>query len=516
MACQKEDDYLQAQYTPKFGKNIEENIDVRFTKAMIAAKEQSKLQTKQGYVLIKNQDELYNFFKSLCDFFFCHIWLKDIVPKGKQMDIYPQACSPVVKISLSLSSLNVEEEKVFSKVVGWDFDYEGFTEDALQIHELLKDIDWTNYQQNDEEVNGWINTLEDVLQQESSPPSTTQAIPESCNTLSTPMSSNNAPSPTHTPNAFTTNATQLSTRVQPNNHLATPPSACDIDNNPASTSAATTIDVAPTSSGYIAASPSAEQIRPQIDFNSGVEGVTTLLNQLLELADPSTNRSGNPTPTKISSLLRNAAAKKCTSRPLSPSTATAKKSPLHALEEMCTSPGKAAKKRSASETSSSDSEEQKRQKIDSPCSSTDCTSNDDEDEADKSQELKNTGFNIEGGAAKSFRNFLDRKERKLYDDTRQIFTQNVKNIHDTFAVIVNWINTLDLMLNQIPFEMDETTGRPIIQCVGCMMHCPAKIKMKPRKGRPKKANVSKYDKQKSKKKNYTPHIKTAVKPVKLE
>ena len=476
-ACQKSDKYLQTHFAPKFGKNVKENIAVKFTRTMIEEKEQNNLKYKQGCVFVDSEEKLYNFFKSLCESFFSHICLKDIKPNGKQMDIYPQTCCPAIRISLTLSSLNVSETNTFSKITAWDFDYEGFTEEALMLPDFLQDMSFPKCHLDDEEVDEWLNALDQTINQEEAM-STNQIISEEAQLKkSGVVPSNAAPSQKQAAspmiNASTTGVMQLS-----NNDIPSPSRCVN------AISAATP--------------PSSQEILP--DFNNSLENLTTILNQLSESGHENTNVQGNPQSTTISSFLRNVASKEELSSTtlLPPSTTVVQKSPLHALYDYeCA--GKAARKRSMSESPSSNSEDHKKRKIESLSSSSDCSSNDEDDEVDKTQELKNIGFNIEGGSATSFRNFLGRKERKLYDDTQCVFAQNVKKIHDSFAIIMNWINTLQTMLDNIPFEMNEETGQPVITCRGCIEHCPAKIKMKARKGRPKKENLSQYNMLKKKK-----------------
>lgn len=498
-------------YAQYIGKNQQENIDTIFTRAMIESKKEAKNKQRKyvkGFVIIYSEEDMYSFFESVASAFNVSIGLRDT---EERMVITPMTNTHFLHCTLTFSSLDLSaDKKSVSHVLSFDCEHDCLSADILQNENtpdfLLEAMSCSSSKEMLMEENESVTSRDQTPSHNNSHFSTplpqSDDVPLSGTTITIPEEQpcEDITIQSITRETITTPPELKEPTTRENTQQQHEPAACpskllstlkmlkakeveniskEIEYNPTCASSLTVEQEERLQDAL-------ELIGVKQEKNDGL----TLIKSMIEKLSPQLPNQNHSVPQP-----------ECASQsPFLCSTSfDNKKNSSQAPTAQIQATRK--RKRTLSESSFSSADNNKRH-CESPCSSSssDCSSNEEEEEVvSNKQQLKLHGFSIPGGDAGSFRNFLKKSDEKNYDHTLEVFSENIKKAHDIFAVVMRWINSLLTMVSDIPFELDPKTGSPVITCKCCGLHCPAKIRISSRKGRPKKASFAKFNKRNEKK-----------------
>ena len=101
---------------------------------------------------------------------------------------------------------------------------------------------------------------------------------------------------------------------------------------------------------------------------------------------------------------------------------------------------------------------------------------------------------MKGISPSKLKEYIGEKTYMELQTTRELLSENIPKINNSFEVVLSFINSLNKMVNTIPYTEDKTTGRIELQCGGCCLHCPPNHNLKKNAGRPPTKNQNKVSK----------------------
>lgn len=108
---------------------------------------------------------------------------------------------------------------------------------------------------------------------------------------------------------------------------------------------------------------------------------------------------------------------------------------------------------------------------------------------ESSSDFDRHGFRLVGCDTEFFLNHIQKHTADEIRDSVSLFTEHVGKIRNIFEAVISFVNQLQKLYENIPYEFDPRTREIITPCTGCRIHCVPHWNVPAVPGRPKKHGI---------------------------